>query len=326
MVSVVIPTYNRVLYLKEALDSVLTQTYQDFEIIVVDDNSTDNTKDLIDTYIALYKDIRIKYFFINGCRQGAARNKGIVNSNGEFIAFLDSDDMWLPNHLECCMEVFEIHKDAGVVFSGSYIVNEKGEVLSKIKTKRFGQQHYRDIIVDYSSGGCNASSCIVKKDCFYKAGYFCEKVELAGSEDWEMWARLSFYTKFVSTSHYTVKIRNHPLKKSLETDKMAISMKLALDLIYANHILKLLISDIKKRAYSSLYIVIAQNYYAAGRMDISRSYLKSALNTYPMCIIQNKYFLPTYLKTFLGNRFSVVLRQIKYFINSKINKLSYDKI
>lgn len=100
LISVVIPTYNRAHYVCEAIDSVLAQTYKNIEIIAVDDGSTDNTKDIIQQYSS-----RIKYIYQNNAGPSAARNNGIKQSNGDLIAFLDSDDIWLAEKLERQVEI-----------------------------------------------------------------------------------------------------------------------------------------------------------------------------------------------------------------------------
>lgn len=95
-VSVIITTYNRANLVSRAIDSVLNQTYKDFELIIIDDGSTDNTKSLIDSY--LQKDKRIVYFYQENKGWPSALNKGIELSKGEYIAFLDSDNEWLPKN------------------------------------------------------------------------------------------------------------------------------------------------------------------------------------------------------------------------------------
>jgi len=94
--SIIIPTYNRAYILKNTIDSVLGQTFSDFELIVVDDGSTDNTAD----FIATYSDKRLRYIYQNNAERSAARNNGIRNSLGKYICFLDSDDWYESNHLQ----------------------------------------------------------------------------------------------------------------------------------------------------------------------------------------------------------------------------------
>ena len=97
--TVIIPTYNRENFLKRTIDSILSQTFKDFELIIVDDGSTDHTKALIDRY----EDDRIVYFYKENGGQNSATNLGIQNAKGEYIAFCDSDDTWMPEKLEKCM-------------------------------------------------------------------------------------------------------------------------------------------------------------------------------------------------------------------------------
>ena len=91
-VTVVIPTYNRAHLIKDAVESVLNQTYQDFELIVIDDGSTDNTREVL----AVYKD-KLTYIYQENQGRSSARNHGIELAQGEYIAFLDSDDVWFPD-------------------------------------------------------------------------------------------------------------------------------------------------------------------------------------------------------------------------------------
>jgi glycosyltransferase involved in cell wall biosynthesis len=311
-ISVVIPTYNRAEYLRQALDGVLAQTFKDYDIIVVDDNSTDGTKELVASYGA-----NVRYICQENKERGAGRNNGVKNSESEYIAFLDSDDMWLSNHLEVCLEALKQDRDAGLSFSGSYIVDENGNIISKMGLRPFNGYVLRDIVAAYSSGGCNASSCLIRKKVFDRAGYFSEDRDLSGSEDWEMWARLSSYTKFVWTGKYTAKIRFHTLKSSINADKMAKSMKMALDLLYDNSDISPKIEDLRDRAYSRLYTVTAINYYAAGDMGTARRYIKEAVKIHPASLFTNRYIMYTFLRSLLGRGITSKIRAAKWSLGGK---------
>ena len=117
MISIIMPAYNAALYIKEAITSVLNQTYQDWELIIIDDHSTDETTHLIEHFSEM--DSRILYI-INKTNLGvaAARNKGISIATGEWIAFLDSDDCWHPEKLKKQIDCAESHQ-GGFIFSGS---------------------------------------------------------------------------------------------------------------------------------------------------------------------------------------------------------------
>ena len=124
-VSIIIPTYNRAHLIDRSIQSVLNQTYQDFELIVVDDGSTDNTEDIIRQFQE--KDKRIKYIKHDKNKGGsAARNTGIKNSRGEYIAFQDSDDEWFPEKLEKQIEIIECtDPKVGIVYSDMFKIYNK---------------------------------------------------------------------------------------------------------------------------------------------------------------------------------------------------------
>lgn len=314
MISVVIPTYNRARYLREAIESVLKQTYQNFEIIVVDDGSTDNTKEVVSSY-----GNRINYIFQENKERSAARNNGIIHAKGEYIALLDSDDMWLPNHLEVCFRALHSKPDAGLSFSKSYLINENGNIVSKLKLSPFNGDALKDIVSRISNGGCNSSSCLIKKCIFDNAGYFNEDRDLAVSgEDWEMWVRIAACTNFVSTNAYTVKIRFQKEISSISVDKMAKAMTKAMDTVYSNVYILPKIKRLKNRAYSSLYTLIAINYYASGDMVTARKYLNKALLSYPASIFTNRYLLYTFLRSLLGSKLSSRVRKAKWILGNKI--------
>lgn len=126
MISVIIPTYNSSRHICEAVDSVLTQTYKNFEIIVVDDGSSDDTREVLKKY-----NEKIRYIFQKNSGPGIARNKGIEIANGEFIAFLDADDAWLPDKLFEQVKIFERDGDAALVYCNGVFVDAIGNILNK---------------------------------------------------------------------------------------------------------------------------------------------------------------------------------------------------
>lgn len=192
-VSVIIPTYNRAYLVGRAIQSVLNQTYQGFEIIVVDDGSTDNTEEIIRNL----NDPRIYYIRHEKNRGGsAARNTGIRAARGEYIAFLDSDDEWLPGMLSCQMQVIlNAPRQIGVVYSAYWSFNREGTV--KVYWPRTGtvpeKNRFRENI--YKQNFAITSSALIKREFLDIAGGFDEK--LPRLQDWELWMRLSEHCQFV---------------------------------------------------------------------------------------------------------------------------------
>ena len=190
LVSVVIPTFNSGNFIRETIESVLNQTYKIFEIIVVDDDSTDDTisklKDLSN------KDKRITYFQIpHSGRPSVPRNYGVEKSNGEYIAFLDADDIWVKNKLEKQISEFKKHPDYVLVYSMSVTFGDVNifspyyEVLPLLY-KVCRTKH--DLINKGNSITC--STVLIKKEYFQKVGGFDEDPKLQ-IEDYDLWIRLS---------------------------------------------------------------------------------------------------------------------------------------
>ncbi len=184
-VSVIIPTYNRSRFLRSAIRSVLNQTYRDFEIVVVDDASTDNTRDVV----VDFSDERIRYIrheVNKGCP--AARNTGVMNLNGEYIAFLDDDDEWMPEKLQTQVDLLDSSPSTtGGVYTASLVVDRStGMILDQAKPKKS-----RNLFDDLFLENCirSPSTVLVRKRCFERVGRF--DASLGFVDDWDMWIRIS---------------------------------------------------------------------------------------------------------------------------------------
>ena len=127
-VSVIIPSFNSAKYLPQAIESVLNQTYKDYEIIVIDDGSTDNTKELIAPYLS-----KIRYVYQDNQGAGEARNRGLDLARGELIAFLDADDIFLPHKLKEQVAIFAAQPEIGIVNSGFRVIKENGEAVMDVE-------------------------------------------------------------------------------------------------------------------------------------------------------------------------------------------------
>lgn len=180
-VSVIIPSYNRAKLVGRAIDSVLKQTFSDYEIIVVDDGSQDNTKDVLSAY-----DRKIKYIYQSNRGISGARNRGIKEAAGEYIAFLDSDDLWIPEKLAEQVKVLEANKKVGIVYSKLQMINDKGEHCG-VKPKHKSGKNFRELIE--IGGDIPTSSVMTRRECFEKVGVFDESLQQM--EDIDMWIRIA---------------------------------------------------------------------------------------------------------------------------------------
>jgi glycosyltransferase involved in cell wall biosynthesis len=206
LVSVIIPTYNRADFLGQALDSALGQTYKRMEIIVVDDGSTDQTAQLLDTYRK-----HIRYIYQEHSERSKARNLGITESSGEYIAFLDSDDLWLPEKVECQVKILRKDRSIGVSYTGVQYMNEDGSPYEgKIcwaGLERRRRYLYEDLMTRNVISG-SASSVLLRRDCLDVAGGFDETMNAC--EDMDLWRRLALCCRFHKIDLPLVKLRIHP--------------------------------------------------------------------------------------------------------------------
>jgi len=212
LISVIIPTHNRAELLRRAIKSVLNQTFEDFELIVVDDASTDSTPEVATGF----DDPRIRYIRLKK-NSGAptARNTGIKRSRGAFIAFLDDDDEWLPRRLELQMKKFEeLEKDFGVVYGAFYYVSQQtGRIIGK-RTPAHRGWIYRELLVENFIG---SPTLLIRRECFKRAGLFDPK--LTSSQDWDMWLRIARYYKFDYVEEAVAKYYVHGKQITFNLDK-----------------------------------------------------------------------------------------------------------
>jgi len=183
LVSVVIPTHNRATLLAHAVRSVLDQTYHNLEVIVVDDASSDGTQEMIERC----RDDRIVYLKHAESRGGsAARNTGIARASGDFIAFLDDDDTWLPYKLARQMERFRENPRIGAVYTGLLFVEwETGRIVN-VRIPRKRGYLFDDLMVSNVVG--TPSTVVVRREFFHRVGLFDETIRAL--EDLDMWRRM----------------------------------------------------------------------------------------------------------------------------------------
>lgn len=201
-VSIITPTYNREKLLKETVDAILSQTYKDFELIIVDNYSSDST----DKVLKSYNDNRIKYFKNQNNGQVAVnRNFGIKKARGEFIAFCDDDDLWFPTKLEKQVNEFNKNPNIGLVCSSGIMFNNKGTIgkyeTTSLKTISFEKLLFNNCIIN--------SSAIVKKNVFEVIGLLDEDPNIIAVEDYELWLRIAKKYEVRHIQEMLVKYRIH---------------------------------------------------------------------------------------------------------------------
>lgn len=189
LISVVIPTYNRRTLVARAIKSVLEQTYDRLELLVIDDGSTDGTGESLEPFRT---DPRFRYTFQENRGQSAARNSGIRQAKGDLVAFLDSDNYWQVDKLETQIAFWGENEDSEILYSEIIPVDEAGSRL----VKRDVQRHSGDILNELlRSNFITNNTVLVKKKCFDEMGGFDERLRYA--EDYDLWLRFATRYRFL---------------------------------------------------------------------------------------------------------------------------------
>lgn len=223
--SIVIPTYNRAHLIAKTIESILAQNYIDFEIIVVDDGSKDNTREVVNSFT----DPRINYYLKDNGERGAARNYGVKKANGDFINFFDSDDLMYPHHLQSAKLLIE--KCNPLWFHMGYDFKDaEGKWL-----KNFFPMHtgIEDKIIFDNCLSCNG---VFLKREIAQTNPFHEDRTLASSEDWELWIRLLASYPFIFSNEITSTVVNHDNRSlfTIQADKVIARDILLIKLLESN--------------------------------------------------------------------------------------------
>lgn len=211
-VSVIIPSYNCERYIAETMESVLNQSFKDIELIVVDDGSTDNTREIVESF-----GHPVRLITQENARVCAARNHGLRQSRGKYICFMDHDDYWFPHKLETQLKIMENHPEAGVVYSEFLLwhPDRQGKWPSPSSLQpegdldaidpEFSGWIYHQFLLDC---WMLTSTAMFRKEVFEKCGDF--DVNLPYSEDWDLWLRISREFQFIKLIEPNTLYRQHP--------------------------------------------------------------------------------------------------------------------
>lgn len=201
-VSVIIPAYNAMAFLPETLDSVLKQTFTDFEVLIVNDGSSDH----IVEWASQITDPRVRLISQENQRVSAARNTGITNSQGEYIAFLDADDLWEPTKLEKQVRCLDKKPEVGLVYTWTLFVDQDNNSMGKIYASHAEGNVWEEFVAnDMIASG---SSPMVRRSCFDTVGLFDRN--LAYAPDRDMWVRIAFLYPFAVVKEPLLRYRQLP--------------------------------------------------------------------------------------------------------------------
>ena len=273
-VSVITPTYNRADLIGESVESVLSQTFTDLELIIVDDGSTDNTLELLGNYEAE----RVTVISQDNHGMSHAWNTGIGKSTGRFLTFNDSDDCLLPHMLETLLSALENSPEAGLAYARSQGINGQGDLLTRFAgvRERFPGYTYKSML--YGDLNCKPTA-VVRRKCFDRVGLFDES--LFGRTDWDMFLRVARYYPFVYIDKVLARFRFHEDRTTGPKSKLHIPIFLngltVLDKAYAEPDLPPEALEIKAIAYRNVHMNIGIHWLRLGRYREAVSSFSSAI-------------------------------------------------
>ena len=268
LVTAIIPTFNMAVCIRDAIQSALDQTYPAMEVFVVDDGSTDNTDDVV----AQFGD-RVTYVKQANAGQGAARNLAIRRSAGEYVAFLDADDIWLPTKIERQMDL-ATREGVSVVGCG-YAVQD---MTGKIEFDRVVRQNFPDArafadlmsICQLLPG--SGSGVLASRQCFEQTGYF--DVSLRFAQDWDMWLRLVQHHEVRFVEEVLLVIRKNSLKPAFRTQTN--------EQRYVSAVIEKNVPASKRaRSYAALHARLGSNSLALGNYPTALKHLAKSIRLWP---------------------------------------------
>jgi len=301
-ISIIIPTYNRSNLLTTTIDSVLNQTYKDFELIIIDDGSTDNTKQIVENL--KQKDNRIIYEYQNNSGGPASpKNTGIKIAKGEYIAFLDDDDEWFPEKLEKQIKIFEENEDIAIVSCDSVVVSDKNE--TKVKTSKIDNYNLNKLLIKNSifTGTVFIKASSIKKKLFDKNLNFLE--------DWDMWIRIlsdNDKIKFIPEILFKYKIGNQNTTK-----KINLLKKIEAQLYVFNKNIQLY------KKYNISHIAMFQvgvKFYLAKEYKQARIYFKKSISFNKLYLISYLGYMITILGKLCNPLINLIIR-VNRLINNR---------
>ncbi len=296
-VSVIIPTYNRAHVLGRSIQSVLNQTFQDFELIIVDDGSTDDTEKIVKNL----SNEKVKYTKLQKNQgAGVARNIGIRLAKGDYIAILDDDDEWMPERLEKQMKVFSTAPmEVGVVYTRYIKYDSLGDYIPPLKVAKKEGDLFKQLLFELH---VQWQSSLIKRECFNKVGLISESMLYA--RDWEFLLRISQHYQFLYIDEPLAIIYEQPEDRFSKQERLIVDLQ---------RILKMYFSQIKqdRRVLAKYYFRIAYFSCSVGKIGQGRCYYLKSLRAYPMDIVIISAFVTSLLGSRIHNAAFTIYRRSK---------------
>ncbi len=275
LISIITPTYNREAFLPAAIESVLAQSYKEFELIIVDDGSTDNSRELINAYAD--KDPRVKYLYQENQRQSVARNYALSIAKGDFICFLDSDNYWPHDKLEKSLKAFEQHPEADIVYGDCITIDEQGNELHRNNMRRYSGSIAALLLKD---NFVSMNTTMTRRKCFNEMGGMSGKRRVA--DDYDLWLKFSARYRFQYIPEFLAYYR--VMENQISSNKklrFETNEKIILDFLAA---FPDAVSEYEKKAGLTAFYTRKARHYAASDKKEAYKAIRIALGINPFSL------------------------------------------
>jgi glycosyltransferase involved in cell wall biosynthesis len=263
LISVIIPVYNSEETIHQTIESVLNQTFSDFELIIINDGSTDSTLEIVSNI----PDSRLSIYSYPNSGVSITRNRGIQKAKGEYIAFIDADDLWTPDKLESQYLALQASPDSGVAYSWIDYISESGEVIPGGAKGSFNGDVFKSLLLaDFVGTGSNP---LIRASALAEIGNFDESINY--SEDWDLWLRLAAHYSFVVVPQVSVLYRMRAGSLSKNFKGMATGSFKVLQKVFIEAPLP--IQKLKRTCFANRYKSLARDILEQKKFSQSQSFL-----------------------------------------------------
>jgi glycosyltransferase involved in cell wall biosynthesis len=278
--SVVIPTYNRAGFIAQTIRSVLNQSYPHFEIIVVDDGSTDHTAAVVEALGSP----QVSYYRKENGERAAARNMGMARASGDYVTFLDSDDLLYPNYLQTAVEAIHTHARPPFLHLGYEVTDTR--LNPKVKVDRLRSD---DIGIFVKGNPLSCAGCFLRRDVV-ASFRFNEDRALSGSEDWELWIRVAAHFGLKTDNRVSAALIDHESRsvKTYPEKKLRERKELAMQYAFADPQVREKFGAYQHRMASYWDSYIALHLIVAGQNASGLRYFFSSLREYPFSLFERR--------------------------------------
>lgn len=302
-VSVIITTFNRADLVTRAIESVLAQEYEPIELVVIDDGSTDRTRDAV----TAYRD-RARYLHQENKERGAARNAGIAATTGELVAFLDSDDEMLPGELARLVAALVDRPNVGIAYCRAEFFDDETAEVFDVFPRRPVQG---DAFLECAIGNrMTIGAVVVRRALLDRVGVFDEDRELTGMEDWELWTRCLGASEVVFVPDVTVRVHFHARNTVGDPAAMERATRSAARKIAEHPLNRERLAPKRRRLRAAMWALIAHHYMLAGDGRTARARLREGARDDPRVALSPAWLSMT-AKAIVGTRTIAALRRVR---------------